>query len=1316
MDRVARSTSDFDEVALEVEEGSFKEADHIFPQRYWQLFRRAFTPRALVFFEFYVELRRINLGKPITTDLIGDYRKATRILAQIKSPVDGRSLSPMIINTLATDRGEVMRHLRKIEAGTAMTVTWRMLNALLVPLILEMCKDKGLYLKAIQRGAEQWPIFRKMSKGQKNVERLKDEDPESYALITKRRQTLEQIDATNTAHLEENGLVVETKMVAGRPIPVGIDPNTGERIIIARDGTRFSGVPPTPMVDDDGNPVLAPLTKEQEALEAQGIPQERRQRQDWTGTAEQALARHENEKRRQLEQLSRVPTRTDIDPESLRVVSEAAIESLDGPVRYMAITDDKAKQGKLTRIFATKAQRMIVAGTEPGDATILERDVVIGDPKNRFRGCFVDDLINGQGRLIEGTAYALDHKTGEKRNAPTRIDPSEREPYVSVGSVTTTRTINGKRQKIKTPKLFVKVAGDRKFTPLLKALKELACNGGEGSKVNCVESIVMTDTRYPAIDPKTGKQKIGPLTGRPVFSNARSFYFDPKDFGLIMESLQGMSLSSAALAEVQDYYKQLTLAERATDDENLTPYGAAELQAMFPDGTEAAFVTRKKKVNDDGTEENKPFDLLKKQRQGLAWLDANGNNGVLALETGVGKTASAVGMMMKLTRDGFLEEGAEFEKRDGTKVKTNGRFLFVCPKSLRGNVHKEIHKFISPAKPLADVVDVLSFREFSGSFHSNVVPRRLRNVPYWKALIAREQARLDAGGRPLKGGGKAPQNRVWNPEVYVSIIFDEAHELKNPDSRASQAALKTENPRKICMTASPMEKNPMDAYVLAAVCNNTPLFGKSEEARANRKTMRRFKKRFCHDVGGRIVGVKKDPLVIRELHTWVKRNVYHADKTQVEEYDLPALTPDTVVSEMPEPVEAAYRDLTKGISKVMQQAARKFRERGDVSPGQVKDAEKIFGRELAPIIKLLNQLSNRPATAFKTMATMMETGRLPGNPVSRKTGEPIPIPRALQQALAKWQASTTPEDLRITADEIGNPKIETAVAHIRTALAQAEGGSRSLIFSDDRGMCQEAVEYISRVVGGQHALCLSNMITIYEGGKPLSQIHLRLDEDTAQALFRKVRKKKGQPDPDPALGKGRMVVHSLPFTERALRKFPDLPSDDRLNKHYVKALWAQFVLQEVIGGLPSVRTATLQGAHYSHGHNLQAFSTVIHLDRDGWNSEAMKQRTARAWRQGQEKGVTEITIDSTYPASRDDKGRARSDADSSLDDIRRIFQDMDGAIFDAIIKEAQDTELGTEWGDTLKRDASNWRLCQSTIALMMSPHVKNSKPPDCGKR
>lgn len=164
-----------------------------------------------------------------------------------------------------------------------------------------------------------------------------------------------------------------------------------------------------------------------------------------------------------------------------------------------------------------------------------------------------------------------------------------------------------------------------------------------------------------------------------------------------------------------------------------------------------------------------------------------------------------------------------------------------------------------------------------------------------------------------------------------------------------------------------------------------------------------------------------------------------------------------------------------------------------------------------------------------------------------------------------------------------------------------------------------------------------------------------------------------------------------------------------VNQVYEAAEWQQFVLKEIVNPDPTIVTCTLFGKVYMYGHNLQGFNTVIHLDRNNWNSESMKQRVARAWRQGQTEVVQETTLDHIYQP--DHGGVERSEFDKTLDEIRASFQNMDAAIFDRIIKDAQTIALGAEWAGVEKKDASLWRLDEQVAELMASPFMGRARPP-----
>lgn len=1184
------------------------QAETLIPPSVWQRLRRAFTPKGLPFFRFYIEMNKIRLGGPVEDNLKTTYKRAADRLAQVRSPYDGKNLSPTAVNQIALTRPEINRAISRVMQGRMTPMYWGHFNAVFVPLMVEIAKDKGVFLKPTrQMGRERWATFRRMSPKQEKIEKLRDDDPESFALMEKLGQTMDEIDHGIEERISADGLQVKKSFMAGRPVLIGVDPVTGEENVYDRDGE---------------------VTPKGEFFDKV------RQKAD------------------ALQRLARVPTRTQVNPQELRLLADEDMDQLRGDVEWNAITDDLAKQGRLTRLFPTKRLRRLVYNQETGETQTDEVKVII---EGRYKGIFLDDMINSEGRLIEGTAYAYDVSQGRESQVPQKTDPSEREPYVSVAEVVERRVFQGNKIAVKKKKLYLKIDGTRQSSVLRNAVKKLACN--TGAKRGCIPSIT-----YEAVKG----------------SRAAGFYFEPKDFGIIMQSLQGMSLSNAALSTVKDYYKELAIAEEAT--QNLDAYEPEALGSETDSGERFAFIQGS--YNQHG--EYQPFGLREKQKQAIAWMDANGNSGVCALETGVGKTATSIGMMMKLVRDGLADEDSTYTKPDGTVVQTNGRFLFVCPTSLRGNIKKEIKKVLSDPKVMLDKLDVLTYAQFSRASSSGTVPQGLRAVPFWKDRIGQR------GRRAAK---------AWDPALYAAIFFDEAQAMKNPSSKTALAALKLYHPRKVCLTASPMERNPMEAYVLAAITNNTPLFGRSLEARNNRQEMRRFKERFCEVVGGRIVGVKADPLTQRDLHTWVKRNIFHADKTEVKEYNLPDPVVTTTPVYMPPTVENLYRDITGQFAIIMEGAARKF-GREKVDSYGAKQAERVFSRALAPVMSLLTKMANRPQEAMEDIAYAVEHGTLPGHTTQ---GEPRAMPKPFLVVLKKWQDQYTPEDLRGIATQMGNPKLQAATDFLTAKLERARG-SRSLIFADDKQLCMEAGDHLAGTISGTHVVALSGSIHFFRGGSEMKELVLPLDRGLMDRLVK---------DPDEKVRileeTGGVTRHTLPFTKRALKLHPALPGKQGVHDVYLADDWQQFVLKEIVNPNPTIKTATLLGSTYMYGHNLQAFNTVIHLDRNKWKSESMKQRTARAWRAGQEQVVDEVTFDMAYTP--DVEGQARDTVDRTLDQIRASFQKMDAAIFDDIIKEAQRISLGEEWTGVSKKDASLWRLDRKVMDMLASPYLERVKSP-----
>jgi hypothetical protein len=227
-----------------------------------------------------------------------------------------------------------------------------------------------------------------------------------------------------------------------------------------------------------------------------------------------------------------------------------------------------------------------------------------------------------------------------------------------------------------------------------------------------------------------------------------------------------------------------------------------------------------------------------------------------------------------------------------------------------------------------------------------------------------------------------------------------------------------------------------------------------------------------------------------------------------------------------------------------------------------------------------------------------------------------------------------------------NPKIDQSVQIIEERLSSR---SRTILWCDSPEMAEHTVKSLcTRFPGKFHAVGFSDRIEVWKNGK----------------LVETFRKK----------------VYT---TEE--REFP-------------ASEWKVYVLKYVIQPNRKVLTLTLTDS-YSVGQNLQAFDTVIHLDRDSWNSELMKQRTARAWRSGQKNSVHEYTLDTVFTEVDDPR-------DETVDRIMAAMQQLEGELFDQVVIESQAEALGKEFFSMQRTDASFFQLDRRMMELAMSPYAK----------
>ncbi len=291
-------------------------------------------------------------------------------------------------------------------------------------------------------------------------------------------------------------------------------------------------------------------------------------------------------------------------------------------------------------------------------------------------------------------------------------------------------------------------------------------------------------------------------------------------------------------------------------------------------------------------------ELYKKQKEALAWISSRSYSGICALDVGVGKTLLTVAAIQKMERDGLRGAGQ--------------KFLYVCPNALQGNLPKEAVANLEDPKAFLDNLDIMSYQKFTVA---------VKKDP-------------DFASR------------------YAAIFFDEAQALKNPTSATARAAQTLNHPRKVLLTASPMEKSPMEVFCLAAISNNVNL--NTKEGRA---AMRAFRKRFAEEVGGKIIGIKDDPVTARDLKVWVKRNLFHADKRDVEEVAIPQLRKETVTVTMNPEIEVMYRESVKNVEKVLRQMVSKYRDGNKKMTNPLIEQARI---KFSKLFRTLYDLSNQP--------------------------------------------------------------------------------------------------------------------------------------------------------------------------------------------------------------------------------------------------------------------------------------------------------------------------------------------------------------------
>ncbi len=318
--------------------------------------------------------------------------------------------------------------------------------------------------------------------------------------------------------------------------------------------------------------------------------------------------------------------------------------------------------------------------------------------------------------------------------------------------------------------------------------------------------------------------------------------------------------------------------------------------------------------------ENFAGSLRPYQRRGLGWIDFLarwGLGGCLADDMGLGKTVQTLAFIQR-------------HKNAGGKA-----VLLVCPTSVMENWRREMGRFTPALKAL--VHHGLGRRK-GESFHRHCAAADVVITSY--ALLGRDLSVL--GDHPWGG-----------------VVLDEAQNIKNPETRAAQAARSLSAGFRLALTGTPVENGVGDLWSLFAFLNPGLLGSRGAFDRRYLGPIQRGQDPEASERLRRLTG----PFVLRRLKT---------DRSLVE--DLPDKVEREVFCPLTREQASLYRAVTEETAEAL---------------------EKLQGPELRGVtlgaIPRLKQICNHPAHVLKEDAPLEgRSGKL------ERLGEILEEVRAVQ--------------------------------------------------------------------------------------------------------------------------------------------------------------------------------------------------------------------------------------------------------------------------------------------------------------------------------
>ena len=170
---------------------------------------------------------------------------------------------------------------------------------------------------------------------------------------------------------------------------------------------------------------------------------------------------------------------------------------------------------------------------------------------------------------------------------------------------------------------------------------------------------------------------------------------------------------------------------------------------------------------------------------------------------------------------------------------------------------------------------------------------------------------------------------------------------------------------------------------------------------------------------------------------------------------------------------------------------------------------------------------------------------------------------------------------------------------------------------------------------------------------------------------------------------------------------------------FVADQWAIVATKKIFKDNLNIKTVSCTD-EYARGYNFQFISTVIHLDRGkGFDSEEVKQRTARAYRTGQTKKVEVIYLDSViadggdrtgeYGASEGADTFGKDYSDMTVDEIKDLVQGADQDFFMDIITQGMRTNLIANYEGVERTTGASIKINKNMFSMLLDPSSDNLK-------